>query len=48
MVKLKLQYLGYLMGRADSLEHTLMLPEEKGPTEDVIVREHHRLNEPEF
>ena len=52
MVKLKLQYLGYLTGRADSLEHTLMLgksfPEQKGPTEDVIVREHHRLNEPEF
>ena len=23
-------------------------PEEKGPTEDVIVREHHRLSEPEF
>ena len=25
MLKLKLQYLGYLMGRADSLEKTLML-----------------------
>ena len=25
MLKLKLQYFGYLMGRADSLEKTLML-----------------------
>ena len=30
MLKLKLQYFGYLMGRVDSLEKTLML----GKTED--------------
>ena len=30
MLKLKLQYFGHLMGRADSLEKTLML----GKTED--------------
>ena len=30
MLKLKLQYFGHLMGRADSLENTLML----GKTED--------------
>ena len=38
MLKLKLQYFGHLMGRADSLEKTLMLggigQEEKGTTED--------------
>ena len=39
MLKLKLQYFGHLMGRADSLEKTLMLggieggQEEKGTTE---------------
>ena len=30
MLKLKLQYFGHLMGRADSLENTLMLGEIKG------------------
>ena len=30
MVKLKLQYFGHLMGRADSLEKTLMLGKIKG------------------
>ena len=49
MLKLKLQYFGHLMGRADSLEKTLMLgkgrrQEEKGLTEDEIVGWHHQLN----
>ena len=30
MLKLKLQYFGHLMGRADSLEETLMLGKTKG------------------
>ena len=30
MLKLKLQYLGYLMGRADSLEKSLMLGKIEG------------------
>ena len=42
MLKLKLQYFGYLMQRADSLEKTLMLgglggQEEKGTTEDEMA-----------
>ena len=41
MLKLKLQYFGHLMHRADSLEKTLMLgkirQEEKGVTEDEMV-----------
>ena len=40
MLKLKLQYFGYLMRRTDSLEKTLMLGkikgEEKGMTEDEM------------
>ena len=47
MLKLKLQYFGHLMQRADSLERTLMLgtiKEEKGVTEDEMVRQDHRLN----
>ena len=49
MLKLKLQYLGHLMRRADSLEKTLMLgriwgQEEKGTTEDEMVGWHHRLD----
>ena len=53
MLKLKLQYFGHLMGRADSLEKTLML----GKIEDRRRRRqqwmrwlgwHHRLNEHEF
>ena len=46
MMKLKLQYFGHLMRRADSLEKTLMLgniegQEEKGMTEDETVGWHH-------
>ena len=53
MVKLKLQYFGHLMQRADSLEKTLMLGkidagEEKGTTEDEMVGWHHHLNGHEF
>ena len=38
------------MGSADSFEKTLMLgrQEEKGTTEDEMVRWHHRLNGHEF
>ena len=43
MLKLKLQYFGHLMRRADSFEKTLML-EEKGTTEDEMVGWHHWLN----
>ena len=50
MLKLKLHYFGQLMRRADSLEKTLMekTQEEKGMTEDEMVRWHHRLNGHEF
>ena len=46
MLKLKLQYFGHLMQRADSLEKTLMLGgiwgrEEKGTTEDEMAGWHH-------
>ena len=48
MLKLKLQYFGHLMRRADSLEKTLMLGKieagEKGKTEDEMVEWHHQLN----
>ena len=49
MLKLKPQYFGHLMQRADSFETTLMLgndwrQEEKGTTEDEMVGWHHRLN----
>ena len=49
IVKLKLQYFGHLMQRADSFEKTLMLgriegQEEKGTTEDEMVECHHRLD----
>ena len=42
MLKLKLQYFGHLLGRADSLEKTLMLGKiegssRKGMTEDEMV-----------
>ena len=30
MLKLKLQYFGHLMGRADSLEKTLLMLEDRG------------------
>ena len=51
MLKLKLQYFGHLMRRADSFEKTLMLErlrEEIGTTEDEMVGRHHRLNGHEF
>ena len=52
MLKLKLQYFGYLMQRVDSLEKTLMLKEikagEKGTTEDEMAGWHHRLYGHEF
>ena len=46
MLKLKPQYFGHLMQRADSLEKILMLGkievnEEKGTTEDEMVGWHH-------
>ena len=45
MLKLKLQYFGHLMQRAESLEKTLLLEkigqEEKGTTEDEMVGWHH-------
>ena len=44
MLKLKLQYFGHLIQRANSLEKTLMLrkiEEEKRMTEDVMVGWHH-------
>ena len=50
MLKLKLQYFGHLMRRADSLEKTLMLGQiegkrrRKGATEDETVGWHYRLN----
>ena len=53
MPKLKLQYFGHLMCRADSLEKTLMLGKiegkrRRGATEDEMVGWHHRLNAHEF
>ena len=53
MLKLKLQYFGHLMRRADSLEKTLMLggiweQEEKGMTEGEMAGWHHRLDGREF
>ena len=49
MLKLKLQYFGHLMGRANSLEKTLMLGKTKGKrrrvmAEDEMVGWHHHLN----
>ena len=48
MLKLKLQYFGHLMRRANSLEKTLILGKtegrkEKGITEDEMVEWHHCL-----
>ena len=49
MLKLKLQYFGHLMWRANSLEKTLMLgKEENGMTEEEVVGWHHQLNGLEF
>ena len=48
MLKLKLQYIGHLMQRADSFEKTLMLGgiegQEKGTTEDEMAGWHHGLD----
>ena len=52
MLKLKLQYFGHLMRRANSLEKTDAGKdrgqEEKGTTEDEMVGWHHQLNGHEF
>ena len=52
MLKLKLQYFGHLMQRADLFEKTLMLgktrQEKQGMTEDEMVGWHHSLNGNEF
>ena len=54
MLKLKLQYFGHLMWRADSLTGKDLDSgkdwgqEEKGTTEDEMVRWHHQLNGHEF
>ena len=52
MLKLKLQYFGHLMWRADSLEKTLILGKIEGRrrrmTEDEMVGWHHWLNGHEF
>ena len=53
MLKLKLQYFGHLMRRADSLEKTLMLGEiggrrRMGMTEDEMAGWHHQLDGHEF
>ena len=47
MLKLKLQYLGHLTHRTDSLEKTLM-QEEEGTTEGEMVGLHYQLNGHEF
>ena len=48
MLKLKLQYFGHLMQRADSFEKTLMLGRLRaggeGVDRDEMVAWHHRLN----
>ena len=48
MLKLKLQYFGHLMGRADSFEKTLMLGKIEGRRrrgrQDEMVGWHHQLN----
>ena len=53
MLKLKLQYFGHLMQRANSLKKTLMLEKiegkkRRGETEDEMVGWHHHLNGHEF
>ena len=53
MLSLKLQYLGHLMQRVDSLEKTLNAgrdwgQEEKGTTADEMAGWHHRLDGHEF
>ena len=48
MLKLKLQYFGHLMRRADSLEKSLILgktgQKEKRASEDEMTGWHHRCN----
>ena len=52
MLKLKLQYFGHLMRRADSFEKTLMLGKIEGRRrrgrQDEMVGWHHRLDGHEF
>ena len=53
MLKLKLQYFGHLMRRADFLEKTLILGKiegkrRRGTAEDEMVGWHHRFNGHEF
>ena len=53
MLKLKLQYCGHLMQRADALEKTLMpgkieSSKRRGMTEDEMVGWYHQLNGHEF
>ena len=53
MLKLKFQYFGHLMRRADSLQKTLMLGKiegkrRRGITEDEMVGWHYRLDGHEF
>ena len=52
MLKLKFQYFGHLMQRANSLEKTLMLgntgQEEKMAAEDKMIGYHHQLSAHEF
>ena len=53
MLKLKLQYFGHLIQRADSLEKTLTLETNEGmskrrATEDELVGWHHQLDGHEF
>ena len=53
MLKLKLEYFGHLMRRADSFEKILMLGKiegrrRRGTTEDEMVGWHHRVNGHEF
>ena len=53
MLKLKLQYFGHLMGKADSSEKTLILgktegKKRNGTAEDEMVGWHHQLDGHEF
>ena len=51
ILKLKLQYFGYVMWRADSLEKTDAREDwgqEKGATDDEMVGWHHQLSGPKF
>ena len=53
MLRLKLQYFGHLIQRADSLEKTLTLETNEGmskrrATEDELVGWHHQLDGHEF